>query len=258
MSDPDPLGSRFAALRQATIAGTKPPGLDAVRRTVARRSATRILVLALVLLTITGGGLWLMKPTGRHRPTVTTSVTPSPWSAPTTPVPSASSTSGAPSSPPPSAGRHPTGPATTPNACSTPPDIVGYETLSVNPPSYFAPCPTARFRVYGVTYEWDVNRQQYTLAHLHNSYLTAASPSITRPTAEVDPIGNACGYVFVIAMSPVDPPSALPVAATDAGDLQYWSTHKLGLALGQLWDTSKVTTLAQMPPCRAGGSPSTS
>src|SRR5262245_5431197 len=50
MSEPEALADRLAALRVAAIEATRPPGVAAVRRTVARRDARRTLAGGFVVL----------------------------------------------------------------------------------------------------------------------------------------------------------------------------------------------------------------
>jgi len=80
VSEPDPLGTRFAAFRQACITTTQRPGVLAVRRTVARRRANRALVAGALTMLAGGAAVWLSHRASTPNPAA------SPSSSPTTAV----------------------------------------------------------------------------------------------------------------------------------------------------------------------------
>jgi hypothetical protein len=260
MSDPDPLLGRFAAFRDASIAATTRPGVDAVRRRVSRRDATRTLAAALLVVLVAAALLWFSRPLPSAPP-----VTPPRASAgPVSAAPSPSASAPVPSASASASTRPTAGSATVPDGTAA---FCARRDLALMTNSdpmipvysdYFTHCPSVRLRAYAVTYEWDLQRQQYTVAHINNAYLTAAQPSTPRPQPELDPISGACGYLTAVIQADVDPPAALPVAATDAFDVTYWHQFKNLQVLAETWTFSKAADLAKRPLCQpqpGGGSP---
>lgn|GEM_PF-6711197 len=263
MSDPDPLVGRFAAFREASIASTERPRVDALRRRVARRDATRTLSAALLVALVAAAVLWFSRPQPSAPPTTPPRASAGPVSAaPSAPAPSASA-------PAPSASAS----ASTPSAIGATvpggvaafcarrdlPLVTNSDPMLPEYSDYFTHCPNARVRVYAMTYEWDPQRQQYALAHVNNAYLTAAQPSVARPVPTLDPISGACGYLTAVVVADVDPPATLPVAVTDAwdGGFTYWGQFKLGV-LEQFSTFGKAADVASRPLCQpqpSGGNP---
>lgn len=267
MFEPDPLHTRFAAFRQASIARTAPPGTAAVRRTVARRRAGRITAVSTVIVTaLTGTVLWSMRPaqlphpeSASSSPSAVVSAAPSTATAAERPTPS---TASAPSA---SLQGTPTVQPQTASICSTvtpgqvPLSVNDSDPLSVSPGDYFSRCPKARIRVYAARYQWDANRQEYTLAHLDNAYLTATSPTAPKPT--VNPASlPGCGYAFIIAQSNVDPPGVFPPSLESAPLTvhSYWSQHNLGYVVEALTNVYTPAEQAGVVGCQPPGGSSAS
>src|SRR5262249_46991990 len=128
-------------------------------------------------------------------------------------------------------------PARAPSTCSTATPYLQIDNTQyvVVPSDYFSRCPQTRIRAYAALWTWDVNQQEYKLAHINNVYFTAASP--TAPSSALDLASippNTCGYAFVKAQSNSDPPGIYPTSLTGtAPDIpSYWSQHGLGPVLG--------------------------
>jgi len=248
MSERDVLADRLAALRVAASEAARPPGVAAVRRTVARRDARRTLAGAFVVLLVAVAYV-LAGATGREPgPVVPPTMTPTPTA---TPTPSTVETTTA---PPPG-----TSTAASGRGCgygsSRGPSILGGDELNVSPGDYWSRCPSARVRVVAATYEWDVGSQRYTRAHVTTIYLTAATPTAPVPTPELDPIASVCGYAFVVTGTDVDLPAALPTSLADDWDMSYWYTHGYGSPAIQQWRTAPgfhQSTICQPAP---SGSP---
>lgn len=273
MPDQDPLAGRFAAFREASVTTAQPPGVAAVQRTVARRRASRTLTTAgvavAVVALLTGTFLWVIHPGPPPRPaesaspapSAAVSITPNPTTQPT-PSTSASSQSQSQSQ-----SRSPAGPkvpAQTGLSCSyqTPGQLSQLFELLVNennqlyltPSDYFSHCPQTRIPVYAARYQWDVNGQQYTVAHVDHVYLTAASPTAALPT--INPASlPGCGYAFIIAESNVDPPGTYPTSLTGApaNMRSYWSQHNLGYVISDLLNTYTPAEQANVVGCQPPG-----
>jgi hypothetical protein len=251
MLDPDPLDTRFAAFREASIATTQRPGVTAVRRTVARRRAVRALAAGAFTVLIAGMAIWsthqgtVPNPAASASSSPTAAVTASPTTAanspaPVQPIPPTSSGT------PAAAGQAaPTCPTRQPNF----PQVVASDPISVTPSNYFAQCRDARLRILGATYEWDTSRQQYRLINAQNSYLTAATPTLPMPKWKPDALGNACGYAFVSAWTDLDPPTVLPASMSDAQNY-YASRAGFGYSLEIFWNTRTPADLALVPACQ--------
>jgi hypothetical protein len=192
------LAQRLSALRVAAIEATRPPGVAAVRRTVARRAARRTVAGAFVLLLL-AVAVVLAGATGRDPSPVlppTLTPTPAPSVTPSTVESTTTTTSPAATSSPVSTtstsglrcGYQKLGGA----------DILGSDPLSVGPPDYWSRCPSSRLRILAVTYEWDIGGQQYTQAHVTTIYLTRANQTAPMPAPQLDPIANECAYLFVV------------------------------------------------------------
>jgi hypothetical protein len=250
MLDPDPLdplGTRFAAFRRASIAATHRPGVAAVRRTVARRRAIRTLASGALAVLVAGVAIWSTRdgavpnPSASPSPSPTTVVTGSPTTpttspVPAQPIPAASSGAGQAVT---------TCPTRQPNF----PQVIASDSISVAPSDYFAQCREARLRILGATYEWDINRQQYRLVNVQTSYLTAATPTLPMPKWKPDSLGNACGYAFISAWSDLDPPTALPGSMSDAQNY-YAARGGFGYSLEIFWNTHTPADLTLVPACQ--------
>lgn len=249
MSEPDPLGTRLAAFRQASIATTQRPGVMAVRRTVARRRAIRTSAAGALTVLAAGAAIWFSHPGSAPNPaaspsaTPTTAITASPAIPTSSPAPAqpAPPNSGAPAGAGPAA-------ATCPTRKPNFPQVLSGDPITVSPSDYFAQCPSSRLRILGATYEWDVNRQQYRLVNVQTSYLTAAAPTVAMPKWKPDPLGNACGYAFVTAWTNLDPPTVLPASMSDAQNY-FADRNGFGSALDIFWNTRAAADLAQVPQC---------
>ena len=260
MSDPDPLVDRFATFRDASVASTTRPGVEAVRRRVARRDATRTVAAAVLIALVAAAVLWFSRPLPPVQPTTpprasagTVSAVPSPSAS--VPVPSGSASASAPPT-----GGTATAPANAAAFCARRDLALVVDTDPLIPTysDYFTRCPNSRLRVYSVTYEWDVQRQQYTSAHVDSVYLTAAHPSAARPGADLDPISSACGYLVALMQGDVDPPAALPVSVTDNWDGSYFSQLKNIEMLESSGNLSKAADLSKRSLCQpspGGGNP---
>ncbi|MEV0569624.1 hypothetical protein [Dactylosporangium sp. NPDC050588] len=252
----DPLAQRFAAFRESSSTATRPPGADAVIRTVHRRQLSRTVAagVALTLAALVAFVLW--RPTGRPEPArtpptaapSTSGPAPNPTAAATatstpTPTPTLTGGSGSPS------GTASTATTGSPARCGIQPQVIGGDPLSVAPDNYFQRCPDARIRIYSVTYEWSAAQQQYVRTRLTNLYFTATSPTLPLPEPDLNPIASSCGYLFFVVYAAGDPPSSLPVSYTDAPDMA-WPMEHLGNLL--LWTTSTHTLTDQqkVPSCR--------
>src|SRR5690242_5822158 len=93
---PDQLNNLFDEFLTDSMSRTKPPGVTAVRRTVARRHATRAIVLVLIAGGVAAGSLipfghgsdkTPISPTAQPRPSATQNPTPVTSSAPASPQP---------------------------------------------------------------------------------------------------------------------------------------------------------------------------
>jgi hypothetical protein len=267
MPDQDPLAGRFAAFRKASIATTQPPGVAAVQRAVVRRRAGRTLAAAAAaaVVLVIGTVLWVIRPAQSPRPAQSASPPPSSVVS-ATPTPTGQSTPSTSASP--SLAQTSKVPAQAAPPCSpfTPGGLLELlvnesNQLYVAPSDYFSRCPQARIRVYGARYQWDVNGQQYTLAHIDTVYLTAASPTAPMPPIDTALLpGLGCGYAFVIAQSSVNPPGVYPASLESAPTNidSYWSQHNLGYVLSWLANTYTPAQQAKSVGCQPPGGPTAS
>lgn len=252
MLEPDPLDTRFAAFRKASIAATKRPGVAAVRRTVVRRRTTRTLAAGAFAVLVAGAAIWLIPPGSVPNPSASASASPTTavTASPNTPTPATSSvpaqSTPAGSGTPAAAGQAVT---TCPTRQPNFPQVAASDPINVAPSDYFAQCRQTRLRILGATYEWDVNRQQYRLVNVQTSYLTAATPTVPMPKWKPDSLGNACGYAFITAWSDLDPPTALPASMSDAQNY-YANRNGFGYSLEIFWNTRAPADLALVPACQ--------
>jgi hypothetical protein len=253
------LAGRFATFREAAVATTRPPGVGAVKRAVARRDAVRTILAAAVVALLAGLYLLVAGPEQKPQP-----ITPTPSTSPSTvdilPRTSVGPSRSASASPTASAGsgstgRNPPVPVCTFAPGGPGPDVVLENgTLYVDYPTYlWTDCPGAKVRVYAIDYEWDPTRQRYIRSHFTVIYLTAAHPTAPRPAEILDPIASVCGPAWLVAVSEVDPPTVLP---TDVGEDPdgYWQDHHLGTVLSSDWNTAPAAR--QSPQCQPGSSSS--
>jgi hypothetical protein len=244
MSDQDPLASRLVAFREATVAGTVPPGVAAVRRTVARRDAVRtvaagVVAAALAIAFVLAGATRGPEPV--LPPPVVPTVAPSPAAA------SSAADTPPTSAPPPTTASSDQIAYACAYAKTGGPYIHG-DPMMVDAADYWQRCPDARLRIYVVLYEWDVGQQRYTQTRLSYIYLTRANPTAPQPIADLDPIASVCGYAFLVVGSDGDPPTVLPQDAANTVDFFYWYRHGLGGPIAQIWNTTP--DYRQLPVCQ--------
>lgn len=250
----DRLTERFEEFRADSMARTAPPGVVAVRRRVARRHATRAIVLVLVALGIVAGA-WLPARDGHGGPAVApTAPAPSP-SVTTSPLPvlsaspSTPSTPGKPSSGSGSTSHAPTQPATPTGKCTAfpnsqvaallgggDPDVLTLSTQLLNA------CPNGRVKVVRATYTaaGTATPKNLTLYASFSHTLSAAHPSTTMAPGQ-RPAGSCYSYVVLTLVVDGALPHSIanPIGQLDAdGDdialAQYWSDRGDGL-IGTSW-----------------------
>jgi hypothetical protein len=204
----DPLDDRFAEFRSETLARTRPPGVAAVRRRVARRHATRAVVLVLVALGIAASA-WLP---GHYRSRGPVAAPPSVHVCP-------------------SAGDA----STSKLLIGAYPDVLGLSAALMKG------CPAVQLTLVRATYSGDgPTSTDLSLFMSYTRTLSVAVPTTTMAPGRTPP-GTCRSYLIVTLVQggPLPPtiPNPIPelaVTGSDASLAIFWSARGFSL-VGSTW-----------------------